>query len=71
LVVDRKTSLANDKVDDSKEIFIEAVGLSTYSTSPPTVISYLSIFKNFWSQLELYEKLKEHEKLQQLHSSGS
>jgi two-component system, OmpR family, sensor histidine kinase VicK len=37
LVVDRKTSLANDKVDDSKEIFIEAVGLSTYSTSPPTV----------------------------------
>jgi signal transduction histidine kinase len=65
LVVDRKASLAIEKVDDSKESFIEAVGLSTYSTSQPTVISYLSIFENFWNQLELYEKLKEHDKLQQ------
>jgi len=29
------------------------------------LISYLSIFENFWNQLELYEKLKEHDKLQQ------
>jgi signal transduction histidine kinase len=65
LVVDRKTSLAIEKVDDSKESFIEAVGLSTYSTSQPTVTSYLSIFENFWNQLELYEKLKEHDKMQQ------
>jgi signal transduction histidine kinase len=65
LVVDRKASLTIEKVDDSKESFIEAVGLSTYSTSQPTVISYLSIFENFWNQLELYEKLKEHDKLQQ------
>ena len=65
LIVDRKASLAIEKVDDSKESFIEAVGLSTYSTSQPTVISYLSIFENFWNQLELYEKLKEHDKLQQ------
>jgi hypothetical protein len=65
LIVDRKASLAIEKVDDSKESFIEAVGLSTYSTSQPTVISYLSIFENFWNQLELYEKLKEHDKMQQ------
>ena len=65
LIVDRKASLAIEKVDDSKERFIEAVGLSTYSTSQPTVISYLSIFENFWNQLELYEKLKEHDKMQQ------
>ncbi|MGC2574327.1 MAG: HAMP domain-containing sensor histidine kinase, partial [Candidatus Nitrosopolaris sp.] len=65
LVVDRKISLAIEKVDDSKESFIEAVGLSTYSTSQPTVTSYLSIFENFWNQLELYEKLKEHDKMQQ------
>ncbi|MGB8934821.1 MAG: histidine kinase dimerization/phospho-acceptor domain-containing protein [Candidatus Nitrosopolaris sp.] len=65
MVVDRKTSLAIEKVDDSKESFIEAVGLSTYPTSQPTVISYLSIFENFWNQFELYEKLKEHDKLQQ------
>jgi two-component system sensor histidine kinase VicK len=65
LVVDRKTSLAIEKVDDSKESFIETVVLSTYSTSQPTVTSYLSIFENFWNQLELYEKLKEHDKMQQ------
>ncbi len=65
LVVDRKASLAIEKVDDSKERFIEAVGLSIYSTSQPTVISYLSIFENFWNQLDLYEKLKEHDKMQQ------
>ena len=64
LVVDRKASLVIEKVDDSKERFIEAVGLSIYSTSQPTVISYLSIFENFWNQLELYEKLKEHDKMQ-------
>jgi signal transduction histidine kinase len=65
LVVDRKASLVIEKVDDSKESFIEAVGLSTYSTSEPTITSYLSIFENFWNQLELYEKLKEHDKMQE------
>jgi signal transduction histidine kinase len=62
--VDRKASLVIEKVDDSKESFLEAVGLSTYSTSEPTITSYVSIFENFWSQLELYEKLKEHDKMQ-------
>jgi len=65
LVVDRKASLAIEKVNDSNEKFIEAVGLSSYSTSQPTVISYLSIFENFWNQLELYQKLKQHDKLQE------
>ena len=64
LVVDRKASLVLEKVDDSKENFVEAIGLSTYSTSEPTIMSYLSIFENFWNQLELYEKLKEHDKMQ-------
>lgn len=64
LVVDRKASFVIEKVDDSKESFIGAVGLSTYSTSEPTITSYFSIFENFWNQLELYEKLKEHDKMQ-------
>ncbi|HYA84381.1 MAG TPA: ATP-binding protein, partial [Candidatus Bathyarchaeia archaeon] len=65
LVVDRKVSLAIEKVNDSSERFTEAVGLSSYSTSQPTVISYLSIFENFWNQLELYQKLKQHDRMQQ------
>ncbi len=65
LVVDRGTSLAIEKVNDSSECFTEAVGLSSYSTSEPTVISYISIFENFWNQLELYQKLKQHDKMQE------
>ncbi|HEY7079520.1 MAG TPA: HAMP domain-containing sensor histidine kinase, partial [Nitrososphaeraceae archaeon] len=64
LIVDRKASLAIEKVDDSKAEFIEAVGLSTYSTSTPTVASYVSIFENFWSQIELYDKLRANEKME-------
>src|SRR5215831_8197656 len=64
LIVDRKASLAVEKVDDSKAEFIEAVGLSTYSTSTPTIASYVSIFENFWSQLELYDKLRANERME-------
>jgi len=64
LVVDRKASLVFEKIDDAKESFVEAVGLSTFSTSEPTIMSYVSIFENFWNQVDLYEKLKEHDNLQ-------
>ena len=62
LIVDRKVSLVIEKVDDSKTEFIDTIGLSTYSTSKPTIASYVSIFENFWNQIELYEKLRATEK---------
>jgi signal transduction histidine kinase len=62
LIVDRKVSLVIEKVDDSKTEFIDTIGLSTYSTSKPTIASYISIFENFWNQIELYEKLRATEK---------
>src|SRR5215469_9987230 len=43
IIVDKKTSLAIEKIDDSKENFIDAIGLATYSNSKPTVSSYISI----------------------------
>jgi len=58
LVVDRKESLVIEKTDDSKEDFIDAVGISTYSNSEPTVLSYISIFENLWKQTQLYQQLK-------------
>jgi two-component system, OmpR family, sensor histidine kinase VicK len=64
LVTDRKASLATELIDDSKENFVEATGLATYSTSEPTIMSYTSIFQNFWKQAELYEQLKVHDKMQ-------
>jgi two-component system, OmpR family, sensor histidine kinase VicK len=58
-VADRQISLVIEKKDDTKETFIDAVGLATYSTSKPTVSSYVSIFENLWAQTELYRQLKE------------
>jgi two-component system, OmpR family, sensor histidine kinase VicK len=65
VIVDKKTSLAIEKVDDSKEDFIDAIGLATYSNSKPTVSSYISIFEILWNQTKLYEELRKHDKMQQ------
>jgi two-component system, OmpR family, sensor histidine kinase VicK len=64
VVVDKKESLVFEKKDDSKENFIEAVGLATYSNSKPTVMSYISIFESLWEQVQLYQQLKAHDKMQ-------
>ena len=67
LVVDKRESLVMEKTDDSKENFIKAIGLSTYSNSEPTVISYLSIFEGLWRQAKLYEELREANEQLQIH----
>ena len=65
MIVDKKASLAIEKRDDSKENFIDAIGLATYSNSKPTVSSYISIFESLWNQTKLYEELRKHNKMQQ------
>src|SRR5204863_6096968 len=45
--------------DDSKLVFSDAIGLSTFSNSRPGVQSYVAIFENLWRQTELYQKLTE------------
>ena len=65
IIVDKKASLVIEKLDDSKENFIDAIGLATYSNSKPTVSSYISIFEGLWNQTKLYEELKKHNKMQQ------
>jgi two-component system, OmpR family, sensor histidine kinase VicK len=64
LVVDKKFSLVMEIRDDFKETFDESIGLSVYSTSKAGVLSYVSIFENLWSQTELYERLKVHDRMQ-------
>jgi two-component system, OmpR family, sensor histidine kinase VicK len=64
MVVDKKESLVFEKTDDSKENFVEAVGMATHSNSKPTVLSYISIFESLWKQVDLYEQLKTHDKMQ-------
>lgn len=64
LVVDKKFSLVMEIRDDFKDTFDESIGLSVYSTSKAGVLSYVSIFENLWSQTELYEQLKLHDRMQ-------
>ena len=64
LVVDRKVSLVIELKDDTKDTFIEAVGLSTRSNSKAGILSHVSIFENMWKQSELYQEIKDsHENL--------
>src|SRR5215467_6046743 len=63
LIVDKKYSLAIELKDDTKRTSIEAIGLATYSNSQSTVLSYVSIFESLWTQTDLYQKLRETEKV--------
>ena len=63
LIVDRKYSLIIGLKDDTKQTSYEVIGLATYSNSQSTVLSYTSIFESLWTQTELYQKLKESEKV--------
>jgi len=58
VIVDRKYVLATELKDDSKLLFEDAIGVSTFSTSKPTVLSYISIFESLWDQTEMSENLK-------------
>ena len=64
LIVDRKSSLAVELKDDTQEIIQHAIGLSSYSNSKSTVLTYVSIFETLWHQTEMYEHLKVHDKMQ-------
>jgi two-component system sensor histidine kinase VicK len=59
LIVDRASMLSAELKSDSKETIDEAIGLTTYSNSKPTVLSYVSIFESLWSQTELYEETRQ------------
>jgi two-component system, OmpR family, sensor histidine kinase VicK len=64
LIVDRKSSLAVELKDDTQEVIQHAIGLSSYSNSKSTVLTYVSIFETLWQQTEMYEHLKVHDKMQ-------
>ncbi|MGB8087486.1 MAG: hypothetical protein WCF07_14460, partial [Nitrososphaeraceae archaeon] len=56
LIVDKKVSLAIELKDDSKSIVQDAIGVSIYSSSKSTVLSYVSMFESFMKLTELYEQ---------------
>jgi signal transduction histidine kinase len=64
LIVDKTEYLMVELKDNSKEIFVEAVGSAIFSNSKPTVLSYVTMFDSLWRQSELYERLEAHDRMQ-------
>ena len=58
LIVDKKQLLTFEVRDNTRETFEEATGLATYSTSLPTLLSYISIFESLWTQTEMLDNLR-------------
>ncbi len=58
LMADKKHLLVIEVKDDSKETFEKATGFATYSTSKPTMQSYISIFETLWIQTEMFENIR-------------
>jgi signal transduction histidine kinase len=50
--------LSAELKSDSKETTLEAIGLTTYSNSRATVLSYASIFESLWKITEFAENLR-------------
>ena len=65
LIVDKKSSLAVELKDDTENSINRAIGLSSYSNSRSTVLSYVSIFEALWQQTEMYQQLKVQDRMQQ------
>ena len=65
LMIDSTYSLAVEVRDDTKKTSIEAIGFATYSNSSATVNTYISIFETLWKQVQLYQQLQTHDKMQQ------
>ena len=54
-----KDSTIIHTISKTETATIAEIGISTYSNSKPTVLSYLSIFETLWRQTELFEQLKQ------------
>jgi len=52
-IIDQSFSLTVEVNDDSRDNFLEATGLATYSNSESTVFTDYSMFENLWIQAEL------------------
>jgi two-component system sensor histidine kinase VicK len=55
LIVDNEFAITVE-LKDSNKFTDQAIGLTTYSNSEATVLSYASIFETLWTQAELDEK---------------
>lgn len=56
LIVDGQISFVLEQKNDAQEIFVQAIGLATYSSSKSNVLSNVLFFETLWHERELREK---------------
>jgi signal transduction histidine kinase len=64
VVVDQKESFIIETKEDTKDNSYEAAGLGAYSNSRHMALSYISIFEFLWKEIELLDKIKLNDKMQ-------
>jgi two-component system, OmpR family, sensor histidine kinase VicK len=64
VVVDQKESFIIETKEDTKDNSYEAAGLGAYSNSKHMASSFISIFEFLWKEIELSDKIKLHDKMQ-------
>jgi len=62
LITDREHVFTAELRTNTTYNILEALGLSTYSNSNPTVQSYMTLFESLWKQKQLYDELEESHK---------
>jgi signal transduction histidine kinase len=62
LITDREHVFTAELRKNMTYNILEALGLSTYSNSKPTVESYITLFESLWKQRQLYDELEESHK---------
>jgi two-component system, OmpR family, sensor histidine kinase VicK len=59
LITDREHVFTAELRKNTTYNIHEALGLTTYSNSKPTVQSYITLFESLWKQKQLYDELEE------------
>ena len=62
LITDREHVFTAELRKNTTYNILEALGLSTYSNSKPTVQSYITLFESLWKQKQLFDELEESHK---------
>jgi len=64
-IIDRKRILIYEVKDDTKNSYLDSVGMTIHIEGKSTATSYATIFNSLWEQTELYEKIrKAYDKIQ-------
>src|SRR5215467_14002541 len=69
LITDREHVLTAELRKNTTYNILEALGLTTYSNSKPTVQSYITLFESLWKQKKLYEQQQQlYDELEESHN---